>query len=89
MQYEHKHKKYKMKYLACNEPLEGYWIGPYSVRIPNNINIVTATDGYNMRFKDGGETGMCMVKPPVMNADIYRKKYAKLKSDGCYYYKKK
>ena len=87
-QYKHKYYKYKAKYLACNKQSDGYWIGPYDVKVPNNLSMVRASDGYNLRYKSGGETEIGMVNPPLMNAIIYRQKYAELKSDGCYYYKK-
>lgn len=85
--YKHKYEKYKKKYLECEKHHKvGYWIGPYGVRVPNNISMVRASDGFNLRYKSGGETEMGALNPPKMNAQIYRQKYAELRPDGCYYY---
>jgi len=65
-----------------------YWIGPYGVRIPNDISSVVASDGYNSHSKDGGVTEMFMEGGEEMNQEIYRSVYAELKSDGLFYYKK-
>jgi hypothetical protein len=62
-----------------------YWLGPYGIRIPNHIEIVTAADGGNMRYKDGGETEMGVMDPPTK--DEYLNKYAILQRDGNYYWK--
>ena len=63
-----------------------YWVGPYNVRVPNDILCVVAKDGYNTTYKSGGTTEMFMMHAPPMDRNIYREKFTKLKDDGYYYY---
>ena len=89
--YHNKYLKYKTKYLNIKsqqtggmnpcENKSGYWIGPYGVLVPNHIRLVNATDGFNTRFKDGGETEMGCQSCSKMTAELYREKYAELRPD--------
>jgi len=63
-----------------------HWVGPYGMLVPNSVNMVTATDGFNTRYKDGGETEMGMLNPPKMDKNIYLSKYAEFRG-GQYHYK--
>ena len=66
---------------------QNYWTGPYGMKVPESVQHVVASDGYNTRHKDGSETEMFMMNAPKMNKDIYLAKYATLGDDGNYYYK--
>lgn len=41
----------------------GYWIGPYGVLIPDVYQAVTAEDGRNFCYYDGGVTCLAVTKP--------------------------
>jgi hypothetical protein len=58
-------------------------LGPYNVRVPNNITVITDSDGCNMRYKDGGCTEMFNPNPPT-EAE-YKEQYCTF-VDGVYYY---
>ena len=64
-----------------------YWIGPYDVRVANNIASVVAADGFNTLYKNGCETEMACTDVPEMSQEIYKAQLAELKTDGFYYYK--
>ena len=80
---------YYYKEKTLSDPVPNYWIGPYDVRVSNNIDSVVGSDGYNKRNKNGGQTEMFLYNAPPMNEAIYRQQYAELKNDGFYYYKEK
>lgn len=63
---------------------KGYWIGPYSVLIPNNIYFVIAEDGISTIDKWGGCTDMYYQKS--ITKDEYISKYCYMGDDGKYYY---
>ena len=64
--------------------MEGYWIGPYGVRVPNHITDIRASDGCNTLFKSGGSTEMFNFDPPTK--EEYLNRYTTKKSDGYYYW---
>lgn len=64
---------------------KGYWLGPYDIRVPNNIEYIISSDGGNTRYKNGGETEMCVMTP--LTRDEYLDKFTVLKDDGFYYWK--
>lgn len=62
-----------------------YWIGPYGIRVPNTISDVVAEDGYNIMDSSGSVTKMFKdLKSPT--EEEYKEKYAKLGTDGYWYY---
>lgn len=62
-----------------------YWIGPYGILVPNNINHVVASDGGNIFYKDGRETEMFVVNP--VSEEEYKKRYAQFNDiDKMWYY---
>jgi hypothetical protein len=66
-----------------------YWIGPYGIKVPNNINCVIAEDGHNILYKDGEQTqtGLMTFKNKPITKEQYLKEYADLNNDGFYYWK--
>ena len=62
-----------------------FWIGPYGMRVPNNVDSVVAADGGNRRYKDGSETEAYFPNSPSKKE--YLKKHAELRTDGHYWYK--
>jgi len=67
--------------------IEGYWIGPYGVLIPNKLNGVISEDGYNIRYKTGYCTQRFYINPKPISAEIYQKKYAEYNNEsGLWYY---
>jgi hypothetical protein len=63
-----------------------YWLGPYDIRVPNNVTSITDSDGCNTLYKDGGFTEMYNPNPPTEAQ--YKEKYCIL-LDGIYYYKER
>lgn len=63
-----------------------YWIGPYGVRIPNNIYFVVAKDGENTVDKWGGSTSTYCTS--ILTKNQYINKYCYYGNDGYYYYDK-
>ena len=54
--------------------VEGFWLGPYNVWVPNAIKSVTAWDGENTKHSDGTSTKMMFY--PGLKKGEYRKRYA-------------
>ncbi len=74
--------------IFSNENEECYWLGPFDVVVHMSIQCVVSEDGYNLLFKDGTMTKRGpQIMPINMTESIYKSKYAKLRSDGNYYYK--
>ena len=72
------------KQLTLNTNKNDYWLGPYNIRVPNTINIVTASDGVNILYKNGTITLMeCNYH---LSKKEYIEKYATLHCEGYYYY---
>lgn len=65
--------------------MEGYWKGPYDVFVPNHINCVVASDGYNFLNKNGTMTKKLPSNTEKMTAELYRCKYAILINDKWIY----
>jgi hypothetical protein len=63
----------------------GYWFGPYNVLVPNTINKVVASDGYNILYKDGMETQTYFENGPSKEEWFVR--YTKYDSEGQLVYK--
>jgi len=63
----------------------GYWSGPYGIRIPNHIASVVAEDGGNTIYQNGGETKMLVLNP--LTKKQYLSTYATKEPDGFYYWK--
>jgi len=64
---------------------ENYWIGPYGVLIPNNIDSVIARDGGNILYKNGSQTNKLHYLG--MNEKEYKESYAKFNpKDEKWYY---
>lgn len=71
----------------CNKQnnIDGYWIGPYGVRIANIIDHVIAEDGINTLHQNGKKTEIgCMGCD--MTEQEYKDRYAILDKNGHYYY---
>lgn len=64
-----------------------YWIGPYGVRVPMDIETVCAADGMNMRYKDGCETEIGVPSGASISKEDYLRKYAHL-IGGIWWYRK-
>lgn len=52
-----------------------YWIGPYSVLVPQEVKSVVASDGVHKMYADGRETGSDNFS--TMNSHSYRSKYSR------------
>jgi hypothetical protein len=66
---------------------QNYWIGPYGIRVPNEITSIKAADGGNTLFKNGRETEMFVMKGRPSKQE-YLDRYCVLK-DGHYYWEEK
>jgi hypothetical protein len=62
----------------------GYWVGPFGIRVPLSIDNVKDYDDCNNIFQDGGTTEMRPYNPPLTR-NQYLEKYAVLK-DGHYWW---
>ncbi|AYV86071.1 MAG: hypothetical protein Solivirus4_32 [Solivirus sp.] len=62
-----------------------YWVGPYGVKVPNEITSIKASDGGNILYKDGKETEMFVKRP--LTREQYLEKYAVYSEDCGYLYK--
>jgi hypothetical protein len=62
-----------------------YWLGPYDVRVPLEVDSVVASDGGNRRYKNGSQTEKFV--QPKMTKEEYLQSYAILHDDGYYYWK--
>jgi hypothetical protein len=40
-----------------------YWVGPYGIKVPMNIESIVAEDGRNTLSRDGSQTQMNVIKP--------------------------
>jgi len=69
-----------------DQQTSNYWIGPYGIKVPNDVNKVKQEDGANTLYKNGSHTEM--VWQGTMTKEDYLAKYAVLGRDGTYYYKK-
>lgn len=66
---------------------KSYWIGPYGVLVPGNINGVVATDGHNIMHKSGSSTERGMIGGEKMTETKYKELYATFnQTDEKYYY---
>ena len=75
------------------ENKDNFWIGPHDVRIPNSIDRVVASDGFNTLYKNGCQTEVACLGNDIdeyvyMSKTDYLKIFAEEK-DGIYYYKKR
>jgi hypothetical protein len=63
-----------------------YWLGPYGVRVPRDIESVRAKDGGNSLFRDRGETEKGVPGVYALDEKQYKDHYGMLGADGYYYY---
>lgn len=75
-------------YKGINKNFDDFWVGPYDVRIHVFFPYVVGADGYNTHYKDGSTTKLSLLKPDLMNENIYKFEHCKLMNDGYYYYYK-
>ncbi len=59
-----------------------YWVGPYGVKVPNEVTSVVAADGRNTLYKDGKQTEIYVKNP--LTREEYLKRYS-FYSDECGY----
>jgi len=64
---------------------QDYWLGPYDVRIPLELDSVTASDGTNMLDKNGVQSTVFVWN--TLTKDQWLAKYADMRADGHYWYK--
>lgn len=62
-----------------------YWIGPYGIKVPYKIKVIRAEDDKTILSYKGNITRLQLEN--IISEDLYKKKYAKLRGDGYYYYK--
>jgi hypothetical protein len=66
-----------------------YWTGPYGILVPAIVSYVVAEDGHNTMYCNGSVTDRVNNNAALMNADIYRQKYAWFNaSDNQWYYQR-
>ena len=65
--------------------MEGFWLGPYGVGVPESVKRIPSKHEPNSLSKEGWETDMPIWK--ILMQDQYREKYAELRDDGYYWYK--
>lgn len=62
-----------------------YWIGPYGLRVPNELLYVEAEGGGNRLSRDGAKTEMRFnIK---LTKEEYMKRHAYIGPDGFYWYR--
>jgi len=64
-----------------------YWIGPYRIKVPYKIKAIRAEDDETILSYKENITKLHLEN--IICEEIYKKKYAKLRRDGYYYYKTK
>jgi len=63
---------------------DGYWLGPYDIKVHNSISVIKATDDVNSINKDGTETNLPYQRR--LSKDEYLAKYCENRN-GEYWYK--
>lgn len=61
-----------------------FWVGPYGILVPDEIDSIVARDGGNTLYRDSSETKMYVDSPPT-EAE-YKNLYATKGSHGIWYY---
>jgi hypothetical protein len=65
-----------------------FWLGPYGMRVDNDVCEVPSTDGVNRVLREGGETEIGGGRFQLMSAAEYFSRYAeKRASDDRFWYK--
>ncbi len=64
---------------------KSYWIGPYGIRVPLDVDSIRDSDGCNHLYQNGCVTEMYNPNPPTK--EEYFERYVTLRNDGHYWWK--